>query len=426
MIKFSRIVFLIILLLALSLEVRADSSNCYYIQIGSFSNKQNVIRLVKQYAKFNEKIVVREVRHSKFGFLYQVLVGPFISWKEADSHKIQLRKKGIYLEDAFIVKISHLVLCNPSEHKGSYPFYYKEDVPDKKPEKKAPIEDKDKGSRTIKNKESEPKESALPSNQPPSTINQEPVKESSGVSAITAAKASGRNIIKGRFAVSLNHASSEFKTELDQRFLQTSDGSSTDTTEIDTNSLSNNEYYTLIHRDTIRFNYGVTDYLEIFADVGAAYHDVSKIDLTYGGGARLNIFQIDGQNNNRYYGALSGEAFFGSIEYEYDSDAGDRWNKEADWQEISAKFEIGVSMKKLSAYAGGAYTYYLEKANLSLLSNLPASVTSYQYEDELSADTNLGVFGGIDYHFTEKVKLNLEGQAGNPEKLTGTLQYEFK
>ena len=86
-------------------SVFASDNPCYYIQVGSFSKKQNAIRLVKKYTKFDESVVIDERRRSKTGTLFQVLVGPFASWKEADSHKLVLRKKGVYLEDAFIKKI---------------------------------------------------------------------------------------------------------------------------------------------------------------------------------------------------------------------------------------------------------------------------------------------------------------------------------
>ncbi len=418
-------VILIFLILALPLDVSAATESCHFIQIGSFSKDQNAAKLVDKYADFDENAVVREVHHSRYGYLYQVFVGPFDSWKEADSHKLVLRKKGIFLEDAFILKFSDPVLCGSFEHKSAPLPYHQNNSQDQKQAKSASVQKEVREAQPAEVKESQQAEVTQTNVKPQSAPEELPVEQTFAGPAVKLEKAAGRNVKSSHLAIALHHTSGEYKTNLEQRFLTISDGTSIATGEIDTNTLINTEFYTQMHRTTLRLLYGMTDTLEIFADLGAAYNQTSTLNLTYGGGANWNIFQIDGKHKNRYYGTLTGEAAFGSIEYEFDDDNANRWNKEADWQEFSARFEIGSAWKKFTIYAGGAYTYYSEDANLYLMNNLPATIIYYKYEDDYSADSNLGAFGGLDYHFTEQVKLNLEGQAGNPKELTGTLQYEF-
>jgi hypothetical protein len=72
----------------------------------------------------------------------------------------------------------------------------------------------------------------------------------------------------------------------------------------------------VFHRDTVGLHYGVTDYFEIFTDIGVAYKDLSNINLTYGIGGRLNIFTFYRRNGDQYYAAVLGKALFGKIEYE--------------------------------------------------------------------------------------------------------------
>jgi hypothetical protein len=406
-------------------SVSASGNNCYYIQVGTFSEKQNVIRLVKKYTKFNEKVVINEIRRSSSGTMFQVIVGPFASWKEADSHRLVLRKKGIYLEDAFIKKINNFTLCNLSEHKTAQPFYYKTDIADQKPEDKAvpPKQVRPIGSPLDEGRVPEqttpPKEM---SQKLPETF---PTLKPSEIVGKTDHKKVGRNTSKNRFSISFAHTYSEFQTKLDERQLTISSGGSTTTVNIDANSLSDQDYYTSFHRDTVGLHYGVADYLEIFTDIGVAYQDLSNLNLTYGIGGRLNIFTFYRPNGDQYYAAVLGEALFGRIEYEYDSEAGTRWYKDGDWQYLSGRCEIGAVFSKFSLYAGGTYNHYSEKSENSLMDDLPASATEYKYDDELTGDPKLGGFIGGAYHVTKKLHINLEGQAGNPNELAGSLKYDF-
>ncbi len=415
----------ILILLFFVCSVSASGNNCHYIQVGTFSEKQNAIHLVKKYTKFNEKVVINEVRRSRSGTLFQVLVGPFASWKEADFHKLVLRKKGIYLEDAFIKKIHNFTLCNLSEHKTAQPFYYKTDIADQKPEDKAvpPKQVRQIGSPLDEGRV--PEQTTPPremSQKLPATV---PTLKTSEIEGKTDHKKVGRNTPNNRFSISFAATYSEFQTQLNERQLTTTSGGSTTTVNIDVTSLSDQDYYTAFHRDTVGLHYGVADYFEIFTDIGVAYKDLSSLNLTYGIGGRLNILTFYRPNGDQYYAAVLGKALFGKIAYEYDGESGTRWYKDGDWQYLSGGCEIGAVFSKFSLYAGGTYNYYLEKAEHSLMDDLPASATEYKYDDELTGDPKLGGFFGGAYHVTKKLHINLEGQAGNPNELAGSLKYDF-
>jgi len=406
-------------------SVLASGDNCYYLQVGTFNEKQNVNRLVKKYTKFNEKVVINEVRRLKSGTMFQVIVGPFASWKEADSHKLVLRKKGIYLEDAFIKKINNFTLCNLSEHKTAQPFYYKTDIADQKPEDKAVPPKQVRPIGTPLDEGRVPEQTTPPremSQKLPETF---PTLKPSEIEGKTDHKKVGRNTSKKSFSISLTHTYSEFQTKLDERQLTTSSGGSTTTVSIDASSLSDQDYYTSFHRDTVGLHYGVTDNFEVFTDIGVAYKDLSNLNLTYGIGGRLNVFTFYRRNGDQYYAAVLGKALFGKIEYEYDSETGTRWYKDGDWQYLSGGCEIGAVFSKFSLYTGGTYNYYSETSENSIMDGLPAATTEYIYNDEFTGDPQLGGFIGGAWHVTKKLHLNLEGQAGNPNELAGSLKYDF-
>jgi len=352
-------------------------------------------------------------------------VGPFALWKDADSHKQVLRKKGIFLEDAFVRKTANSTLCNLTKHKNLQPFYHKTDIKGQKPEANLTPPNQvvkngatlDEGGRAEQTTTSQEMPHKPPKTAPPLKLSE--------VAGKTDKKKIGRNTRKKHISISFEHTVSEFQTKPDKRYLVTSSGGSVTSASIDANSLSDQNFHTLFHRDTIGVHYGVTDYLDIFADVGVAYKELLKINLTYGIGGRLNIFTFYRRNGDQYYAAVLGKALFGQIEYEYNSDAGNKWNKDGDWQYLSGGCEIGAVFSNFSLYAGGKYNYYFEKSEHRLLNNLPASVTEYKYEDELTGDPKLGGFVGVAWHFTEKLHLNVEGQAGNPKELAGSLKYDF-
>jgi len=412
------------LMLLMLLVGGAVAGEYYFIQIGTFSEPTNVERLVKKYKQLNEKVCARPVSRQAPRPMYQVLVGGFVSWKAADRHKLQLRRKGIFLEDSFILKLSNPDSCGSPEKNKTSPAGdetvvaghrqgdIQREIKQKKPSGPVkPIKDlRDQGAPEEKSPALRIK---VASNEKPPAVFAESDRGETG-----------RNIKKGNWIIAFKHASCEYQSKLERRYLTTS-GAAVSTSLIDVNSFSGQTFYTQIHRETVNVTYGFSDGFELSADVGIAHKDLSNISLTYGLGGRLNIFTFRNSRGNQYYGAISGEAHFGEIEYEFSGEDSARWYKKGDWQALSARFELGVVLTNISLYAGAAGTAYMEKADHRLLSNFPSGTTSYRYEDELGGDSYLSGFGGAAYYFNESVHIELEGQVGNPQGLSGTVYYKF-
>lgn len=235
----------------------------------------------------------------------------------------------------------------------------------------------------------------------------------------------GRTVGRGQLAVSAKHTAVEVKTKIATRKLVTSNGTTTSSQYLSVAGINKNDHPTLIHMDTARLRFGLTDYAEVFADIGMAYDDFSDMELVYGGGIRMNLFEPVDQTFGRFYFDFIGEYLAGKYESEYSTDGGYKWNKKADWWWFTEKVEMGVIKSKLTGYIGGVIFYYKEDTERRLLQNLPASLVSYMYEDELTQQTKVGFYGGIVYQFSPKFSLNVEGQLVNQESLSGALEYKF-
>lgn len=231
----------------------------------------------------------------------------------------------------------------------------------------------------------------------------------------------GRNIAQGKLAFGVKHTFLETQTEVIERNLITSD----DTTTVSIGSINKNESPTSMQLDTIRIRFGLTGYLEIFADIGAAYDKLSDPEFAYGGGVRLNLFEATANSLGKFYLALQGEYLGGKLNEEYSTDTGYRWDKETDWQEFTSKMELGVTKSKFTAYVGGLYFLYREDTDRRLLENIPAPFTSYVIQDKLEEEYNYGAYGGVEYQFTPAMLLNIEGQIINQNRISGTLEYQF-
>ena len=239
-------------------------------------------------------------------------------------------------------------------------------------------------------------------------------------------KCHGRNIAKGKLALGVKHTYLETQTEVTNRKIITSDGTTITTQDVSLANINVNEYPTSMHIDTIRIRLGLTDYLEIFADTGIAYDKLSDLEFAYGGGIRLNLFEASThRSGEQFYLALQGEYLGGKLNEEYSTDTGNRWDRETDWQEFTSKMELGVTKSKFTAYVGGLYLLYREDTERRLLENLPAGLISYVIQDELEEEYNYGFFGGIAYHFLPTVLLNIEGQVDNQKIVSGALEYHF-
>jgi len=238
-------------------------------------------------------------------------------------------------------------------------------------------------------------------------------------------KGSGRNLPQRNFAVEVKHSYIELEPAITNRKRITSNGTKSTTQNIPLESIGNRDFSTSFHIDTIRTRFGVTDYLEIFADIGSAYHDFSDPKLVYGGGARLNLFELKDDRLRGLYGALQGEYMDGGVEYKYKSHDGIEWRKKTDWQDLTIKMELGLVRSRLTVYVGEVYFRYFEDTERKQLDGLPVSFNSVVLLDELEEKNGYSTYGGIAYQLLPSVILNIEGQIFNKKSLFGSFEFHF-
>jgi hypothetical protein len=421
-------VFLLTLLLVPPVPVSAQS-NYYYLQTGSFRTLQNAMRQSEQFGRHNLRAIINGENVSDLGFWYRVYLGPFSSWKQAADQALDLRKKGIFTEKTLVRKKSQLILGNLEEQANTKEQHTqtvnekmpaaaglsqeKELVVQKEPAAMVPAEEK--SSTVAPAAAQKPQMVTLPAPQ------ENPVH----LAKNDARNGKGRTVGRGRLAVSAKHTAVEVQTEISTRKLVTSNGTTTSSQYISVAGIHKNDLPTFMHMDTARIRYGLTDYAEIFADIGVAYDDISDTELVYGGGIRMNIFEPANQRLGKFYFDFIGEYLAGKYDSEYSTDGGYKWNKKADWWWFTEKIEMGVIRSEFTGYIGGALFFYNEKTERHLLKNIPTQYVSYRYEDELTQQTKVGFYGGIVYHFSPKFSLNIEGQLVNQESLSGALEYKF-
>ncbi len=245
----------------------------YYIQVGSFRKAQDAKHLAEKLRKVKESTIIRGEKITDLGFRYRVYLGPFSSWQEASLKLLEQTKKGISFEHTYFRK------------------------------KKSPIQSNLKEKPVIAEKRAKKMQ-----------------------------KGHGRNMPRGNLALGLKHTYLEVQTEVTKRTEITFDGITTVIQDIPIGTIDKNAFPTSMHIDTIRIRFGLTDYLEIFADIGMDYDEDFDPEFVYGGGTRLNLFKTTGQSFGEFYIALQGEYLTGTLTKEYKSSAGSLWELEADWQ----------------------------------------------------------------------------------------------
>jgi len=228
---------------------------------------------------------------------------------------------------------------------------------------------------------------------------------------------------RGDFSLGLRHTYRKVETEITKRKRITSDGTTTTIEDVSVAS-GETEDFTSLHMDSVLVRFGLTDYLEVFAEIGGAYREFSDLGFTYGGGLRLNLFEVKGGWLRGFYGGLQGEYLAGAVAYEYSSSNGSKWKREADWEEFLAKGELGVARSRFTAYLGGAYLHYREDTERQLLENFPSSLSSYVFQDELELES-FGAYGGGVIHLSPAFLLNIEGQVFSQNSIFGALEYHF-
>lgn len=177
--------------------------------------------------------------------------------------------------------------------------------------------------------------------------------------------------------------------------------------------------------DSLHVRFGLSNYLEVFAEIGGVYRTPSDLGLAYGGGLRLNLFQVKEGRLRGFYGGLQGEYLGGEVEFEYSSSAGNKWKREAEWKELVAKGELGVARSRFATYIGAVLLHYREDTERERLEGLPSSLTSFVFQDNLKEEESLGVYGGVIARLTPAVFLNIEGQVISQNSIFGALEYHF-
>jgi hypothetical protein len=226
----------------------------------------------------------------------------------------------------------------------------------------------------------------------------------------------GRNVAGGSVVFGFTHIYREINTELTERL---ENGAPT----IIDDAIKN-DFPTTMHQDTLSLTLGVTDYFEIFAQGGIAYDELSDPGFVYGGGLRFNLFQTTTDSIlPGFYAALKGEYLNGEFDEEFTSAAGNKFERELEWQELSAGVEIGISRSAWDIYIGGNYFNYSEETERRQLDLLPPA--SNVFQDELEQENDLGVYGGFTILLFRSVVLNIEGRALAQEAVLAVLEFRF-
>jgi hypothetical protein len=232
----------------------------------------------------------------------------------------------------------------------------------------------------------------------------------------------GRNVGAHTFSLAYQHDYREVHTEVTDR-KRITDG--TNKTDVSVSGSEKNRFDTEMHMDMIRLGFGVTDFLELFGDVGICYDDLDDINLAYGGGARLNVFEVKNGSLQGFYTALQTEYHSGKLETDYQSVSGNRFSKEADWWEFVAKGELGLIRKRFSLYFGGTYFLYREDTDRKQLENIPPPFTSLKFEDDIEEENSFGAYGGLSLHLTPELLINVEGEILTQNSISARIEYRF-
>ena len=353
----------------------------YYLHAGSYRIKKDTIKFIEKLQKHGYKVVAKYKKIADQGHWYMVYIGPIKSKKDVNLTIKSLREK----------KLAKYIAVHQKRALISS---------DLKTRKKA-----------VDEKATKTKKSSAP------------------VSSTKMMKLSqrgiGRNMAQGEFALCYRHLYREVATELTKRQQITSDGSSTTIQAVSISDIGKNDFPTLMHMDSLCVRYGLTNYLEIFLEAGGGYKELSTISLVYGGGLQLSLFEVKRGVFKGLYSSLSGAYLSGDVEYEFDSSAGNKWNKEAEFNEFSLRGEIGFSRPKFAVYLGGVFFKYDETTRREQLTGLDPSFTSFIYEDELENENSFGGFAGVEIYLTPSVLAKIEGQVVNQKSIFVALEYHF-
>jgi len=353
----------------------------YYLHTGSFRIKKDTIKFIEKLQKHEYKVVAKYKKIADQGHWYLVYVGPLSSKKDVNLTIRSLRDK----------KLAKYIAVHQKRALISSDLMTKKKAVDEKATK------------------------AKKSSDPVSTTKMTKLPQ----------RGVGRNMAQGNFALGYRHLYREVATELTKRKRITSDGSSTTVQAVPISDSEKNDFPTLMHMDSLRFRYGLTDYLEIFLEAGGGYKELSTISFVYGGGFQLSLFEVERGVFKGFYSCLSGAYLSGDVEYEFDSSAGNKWNKEAEFNELSVRGEIGFVRPKFAVYLGGVFLKYNETTLREQLTGLDPSYTSFIYEDELENENSFGGFAGVQIYLTPSILAKVEGQVVSQKSIFVAVEYHF-
>ena len=401
----------------------------YYIHVGSFRAKENATKIARDLQQKGYPSVVSGERVQNKGYWYRIYVGPISSLSIAKLQSSELKKKGLtkytaiykksLIEDDSRKTVRTAKKAAPTATatagiKRSQPATTAPSAGKKPPtvqSKQQRVEAAQKAPSTVSPTEERPPK-------PDTKISKEPSEEVSEYQR----RGDGRNIAAGKLSLSLRHTYREVNTELTDRTQIDSDGTVQD---IPISSGEKNDFDTDMNLSMLRVGLGLTDFLEVYGEIGACYDDFEDFNLAYGGGVVLNLFEVKTGTLRGFYTALTADYHKGELETEYQSIEGNKFSKDADWWDFTGKGEIGFTRHRFAIYLGGTYFIYDEDTVRKQLENLPPGLTSRKFEDELEEENNFGAYGGLSVHLTPGLLINLEGQAITQSSITGAIEYRF-
>ena len=401
----------------------------YYIHIGSFRAKENATKVARDLQQKGYPSVVSGERVQNKGYWYRIYVGPISSLSLAKLQSSELKKNGLTKYTAIYkksliqddskktvrtAKKAAPIATATAGIKRSQPSKTAPSAGKKPPTMQASqqrVEAAKKAPSTVSPTEERPPK-------PDSRISKKPSEEIAEFQR----RGYGRNISAGKLSLSFRQTYREVNTELTDRKQIDSDGT---TTNIPISSSEKNDFDTDMNLSMLRVGLGLTDFLEVYGEVGACYDDFEDFNLAYGGGARLNLFEVKTGSLRGFYTALQADYHKGKLETEYQSIAGNRFSKEADWWDFTGKGEIGITRNRFAVYVGGTYFVYSEDTDRKQLENLPPLLTSRKFEDDLEEENSFGAYGGLSLSLTPGLLINVEGQVLTQSSITGAIEYRF-
>jgi len=344
----------------------------FYLQAGSFRIKKDAIKFIEKIEKHEYKVVTKHQKIADQGYWYIVYIGPLSSKKEVDLTVRSLRKK----------KLAKYIAVHQKKSLISSNLMKKEQVVDEK---------------------------AIEAEKPSAQVSD------TKMTKLTE-RGIGRNMAAKKFAIGYRHLYREVGTEVTKRKQITSTGSST----VVISDSEKDDFPTSMHIDSLYARYGLTNYLEVFLEAGVGYKESSTTSFVYGGGLQLSLFEVKSGALKGLYSSLSGAYLSGDVEYEYRSAAGNKWNKEAEFDELSVKGELGIIRSRFAVYFGAVFLDYNETTKRDKLTG-----TSLVYEDELENENNYGGYAGVDIYLTPSAQIKIAGQVIQKENVFIAFEYQF-